>query len=159
MSYFPTECNLEIQHVYVKNISVVNSSVNKRYSRYMCFEAEKWNRTTYSDYSLSWYNLAGEKAKWWDQDRKKEGRKKRERERYVYTSFKVHSADNQAFFWGHHLGTGSESGSPFFPPSFTPSFITFIHGRAGEGNTDKYIIVVLCIGFNTNREKCRYSLG
>lgn len=73
-------------HISVENVLVVSSSVNMRYSKYMCFEAEKWNRTTYSDYSLSWYNLAGEKAKWWDQDRKKEGRKKRERRLYILQS-------------------------------------------------------------------------
>lgn len=49
------------------------------------FEAEKWNRTTYWDYSLSWYNLAGEKAKWWDQERRKK-RKERKKETVLHPS-------------------------------------------------------------------------
>lgn len=99
---------------------------------------------------------------------KTERRKGGKRERDVYTSFKVHSADNQAFFWGHHPGTGSESGSPFPPPPSDPSFVAFLRGQPGEGNTDKDIIVVLlyfdyicnleCIEYITKRVKCGYSL-
>lgn len=97
----------------------------------------KMDRTTYWGYSLSWYNLAGERAKWWDQikrkgerkrqekkqERKSRKNKERERKRH-FTSFKVHSADNQALLWGHHPGTGSESGSPFpsTRPIIHPSF-------------------------------------
>lgn len=99
--------------------------IASRWDRYIL--GRKMDRTTYWDYSLSWYNLAGEKVKWWDQiikrwkkerkrerqrDRKKE-RKKEGRKAKHFTSFKVHSADNQALLWGHHPGTDSESGSPF----------------------------------------------
>lgn len=78
----------------------------------------KMDRTTYWGYSLSWYNLAGERAKWWDQIKRKGGKKIERRDRIkekkdIFTSFKVHSADNQTLLWGHHPGTGSESGSPF----------------------------------------------
>lgn len=33
------------------------------------------DRTTYWGYSLSWYNLAGERAKWWDQIKRKGGKR------------------------------------------------------------------------------------
>lgn len=91
----------------------------------------KMDRTTYWGYSLSWYNLAGERAKWWDQikrkgERERKERAERERKKRHFTSFKVHSADNQALLWGHHPGTGSESGSPFpsTRPIIHPSFHT-----------------------------------
>ena len=51
--------------------------------------------------------------------RQKEGREAKEKEREFYTSFKVHSADNQAFFF---LGPPSgdrllSQDHPFSPPS------------------------------------------
>lgn len=44
----------------------------------------KMDRTTYWGYSLSWYNLAGERAKWWDQIKernKRRGKKETKRKR------------------------------------------------------------------------------
>lgn len=41
----------------------------------------KMDRTTYWGYSLSWYNLAGERAKWWDQKKKKRGKEKKGRDK------------------------------------------------------------------------------
>ncbi len=48
----------------------------------------KMDRTTYWGYSLSWYNLAGERAKWWEQMKRKGERKgqkdiKKEREKRI----------------------------------------------------------------------------
>lgn len=37
----------------------------------------KMHRTTYWGYSLSWYNLAGERAKWWEQKTKQKNKKQR----------------------------------------------------------------------------------
>lgn len=39
------------------------------------------DRTTYWGYSLSWYNLAGERAKWWDQKKKKKEKERDKEER------------------------------------------------------------------------------
>jgi len=52
------------------------------------------------------------KKKQKETERRYEREREREKKRH-FTSFKVHSADNQALLWGHHPGTGSESGSPF----------------------------------------------
>ena len=96
----------------------------------------KMDRTTYWGYSLSWYNLAGERRNGEikrkergerkgqeEKEREREKKDKREKKKH-FTSFKVHSADNQALLWGHHPGTGSESGSPFssISPINHPSF-------------------------------------
>lgn len=93
------------------------------------------DRTTYWGYSLSWYNLAGERRngeikrkergeRKGQEEKEREREKKDKREKKHFTSFKVHSADNQALLWGHHPGTGSESGSPFssISPINQPSF-------------------------------------
>ena len=117
-------------HVYDMRGEGEQEAKWRRYISQSCRDTQKqvivkMHRTTYWGYSLSWYNLAGERARWWDQIKRERDRERKRRERetfYILQGKFCRQPSNSlgATIWG-------QATSQYHPFPFSQTSVSSLH--------------------------------